>query len=283
MAIHKNDVEGFDMSTNKPIAAGREAEIFAYAEGKVLKLFFPQYPTHDAHNEADLTRMVSDAGVSTPRVYEVIEQGNRAGIIFERINGKTLMEALMGDVFKVRHYGRMMADCHVNVHQYSNTDLLSQREALINRINYAPHITDTIKQRVLRLLDTLPDDNRICHMDFHGDNIMVDGNRLVVIDWVNAKRGHPLADVARTLVMLQYGVTPDAGRIEQFVINRMRQRFINGYLAQYCKVQSVHYDDIKAWIPPVATARLCEEIESDVKILPSVIETTLNELGLLNV
>ena len=31
-------------------------------------------------------------------------------------------------------------------------------------------------------------------------------------------------------------------------------------------------------IPAVATARLCEEIESDVKILPSVIEKTLNEL-----
>ena len=50
----------------------------------------------------------------------------------------------------------------------------------------------------LNMLRQLPDDDKLCHGDFHPDNIIVAPDGLVVVDWANAVCGHPLADVART-------------------------------------------------------------------------------------
>jgi aminoglycoside phosphotransferase (APT) family kinase protein len=50
----------------------------------------------------------------------------------------------------------------------------------------------------------LPDGNRLLHLDWHPLNLLVDErDRLVgIIDWDNARRGHPLLDLARTESLL---------------------------------------------------------------------------------
>ena len=52
----------------------------------------------------------------------------------------------------------------------------------------------------------MPDESRLLHNDFHPDNIMLTPNGPVIIDWIDATCGHPLADVARTLIMTNFSV-----------------------------------------------------------------------------
>jgi hypothetical protein len=57
------------------------------------------------------------------------------------------------------------------------------------------------------LLDALPRQDRLLHLDFHLFNVLVeDGQLSGVIDWENAMAGPPHADLARTRAILRAAV-----------------------------------------------------------------------------
>ena len=45
------------------------------------------------------------------------------------------------------------------------------------------------------------EDERLLHLDFHPDNVLLSGRGPVVIDWANARAGEPALDVAMTWVI----------------------------------------------------------------------------------
>ncbi|MFD1910018.1 phosphotransferase family protein [Paenibacillus rhizoplanae] len=57
---------------------------------------------------------------------------------------------------------------------------------------------------MLSRLAELPDGEKLCHGDFHPDNILMD-DKLWVIDWMTGVRGNPAADVARSVIMFSIG------------------------------------------------------------------------------
>jgi len=55
----------------KKIAEGREAEIFEYGEGRVLRLYHSGRPLQLAHMQAAVLQLAADAGVRVPAVHGV--------------------------------------------------------------------------------------------------------------------------------------------------------------------------------------------------------------------
>lgn len=78
----------------QPFAAGRTAEIFPYGNGKVLKLFFPSIPLDWINKETDIGRYIQDMPLPVPKVYERIKAKEREGLIYERIDGPSLLSEL---------------------------------------------------------------------------------------------------------------------------------------------------------------------------------------------
>ena len=76
----------------KKIAEGREAEIFEYGEGRVLRLYRPGRSLQDAQAQAAILQAATDAGVRVPVVHGVETVDDRHGIILERIRGDDLFE-----------------------------------------------------------------------------------------------------------------------------------------------------------------------------------------------
>lgn len=50
-------------------------------------------------------------------------------------------------------------------------------------------------------LRELPDGEALCYGDFHPRNVIVDGDELTNIDWVDASSGPPAADLARSAII----------------------------------------------------------------------------------
>ena len=48
-----------------------------------------------------------------------------------------------------------------------------------------------------------PDGDRLCHGDFHPMNILGDVSQPVIIDWPDARRGDPAADVCRSYLLMR--------------------------------------------------------------------------------
>lgn len=72
----------------------------------------------------------------------------------------------------------------------------------------------------------------LIHMDFHPNNIIVDGGRLTgVLDWAGAAAGDPRADLARTEVTLETAPVPPGplkpvfGAIRKLILKRWREGY----------------------------------------------------------
>jgi hypothetical protein len=84
----------------------------------------------------------------------------------------------------------------------------------------------------------------------------------VIIDWPDASRGHPLADVARTVILISLGGLPP-NPVLRILVNTLRSVFRSAYLRQYFRRSDYQRSELALWLFPVLFARLSEGIESE--------------------
>src|SRR6187397_755800 len=77
------------------ITTGGSADIFAWGERHVLKRFRRGTPAAAAAREAACTRAARTAGAPAPETLDVVEVDGDCGVIFERIDGRSMLEALL--------------------------------------------------------------------------------------------------------------------------------------------------------------------------------------------
>ena len=74
------------------LGRGYYAEVFAYGEGKVIKLFDDGRDMESANHEARVTAVARESGIPAPKVYEVVTVNDRVGIVMERIDGENMIQ-----------------------------------------------------------------------------------------------------------------------------------------------------------------------------------------------
>jgi len=267
------------MNTNKGpyLAQGRIAEIFAWGDQKVLKLFRSNHRAAAEH-EARIARLIYANGIKTPRVYDIVEVEGRPGIIYERIHGTSMLAILAAQPWRLFSLARLLAETQATLHQCVVAELPSIREALHANIQATALLSNELRQATLAVLDQLPDDNKLCHGDFHPDNIIIGPDGIVVIDWPDAKRGCPLADVARTAMLLQTGPLPATlSPATRLVLTLARTLFRTAYLQRYFQISSLSRQQLSNWEVPLAAARLNEGIAGEQEPLLKIIKTRLNK------
>jgi aminoglycoside phosphotransferase (APT) family kinase protein len=156
------------------------------------------------------------------------------------------------------------------MHAQHVSDLPRQRQRLQGQIGRTTLAPET-KAAVLAFLDRLPDDQVLCHGDFHPENILMTADGPVIIDWVDATQGHPLADVARTSLLLRLGGIPaHVNENERQQLTQMRQLFCEAYLERYLQLRPASAEAISRWEAPVAAGRLAEGFDQDERLLAVV-------------
>jgi len=148
----------------------------------------------------------------------------------------------------------------------------------IKKICEAKPLPINLKQEVLKFLQDLPDDDVLCHGDFHPENILMSDQGPIVIDWTDATEGRPEADIARTLLLVGYG-KPAYPSFNTKELPSMRTQFMRTYIEEYMKLHSTAtIEEIELWRIPIAAARLNEGIEGEGDQLLSIVKNSLNQL-----
>lgn len=248
------------------IAEGGTSEIFAWEEDKILKLYHEGAPSGEAEREASRAAIAYDADLNTPAVIDTITIDNRQGIIFERVHGVTMVEAIIANPQKLIRYAHILAELQVDMHTHTASKLPLQRQRLKHQIQSVSELALETKAAILADLDQLQTDNAICHGDLHPENILLTAEEPVIIDWVDATQGSPVVDVARTALMLRVGeLPPSMSESRRQKITEMRHLFYEAYLEHYTHIQSILHKAIARWEPSVAAARLSEGIDNNEK------------------
>lgn len=253
------------MEKGKLIGQGRTAEVFEWEQDKILKLFRAGLPKMVIEKEYEISANIYKQLSLVPKVYKLIEIDNRSGLIYERINGITMMKVIASKPWRVKKEAQRLAELHKSIQQKVDFELPNCKTRLKDNISKTELLQDDVKTRLYEYIDELEEDNILCHGDFHPDNVLITKNGEIIIDWMTATQGNPLADIARTSVMFKFGVVPVKMYIEKQIINFIRNKFYLEYIKHYINLTGVKIEQIEQWELPVAAARLTEWLPQNEK------------------
>ena len=234
-----------NLKLGKEIGKGRTAEIYEWSEGKVIKLFYKEF-SEAVDSEYQINLKVQDVYTNVPRAYDKMEIDGRQGIIYEYIEGKTLVEIATTKPFLVVKEMKEFTKLHAEMHKCTINGLSDINSDLRYILSKSKYLDKNQKEILLAKLEKMTSGNALCHMDYHPDNIMKTEKGLIVIDWITAGIGNPHADIARTLYILKRGSpVSDLSIITKLVI-KIFQLFVSRiYYKTYKKLTGIKRKDLK--------------------------------------
>ena len=265
------------MHLGTPIALGRTAEIYAWKDGYIIKLFRDWMTAASVEYEARVARAVHTAGLPVPAVGKVIEVNGCLGLVYERVEGMSMLETFRTKPWTLFRFAHLLAELHADMHACTVPGLPSQRQRLENRIRGTEALSANMKRAVLTVLDEMSDGERLCHGDFHPGNILMTAQGPVIIDWLDATRGNPLSDVARTSLLFRVAALPP-GTPARWLIEAMRHWFHGAYLKRYFQLRPGDRQ-LATWRPVIAAARLGENITEEQDRLIALVKAGLSQYG----
>ena len=253
-----------DITTLRKVAEGREAEMFEWGDGKLLRLLRDGYGAGGLEREALGLEAARQSGVRVPDVFSQITVAGRHGMIVERLEGVDLLTAVGKQPWQVFRVGYITGSVHAAINKAAAPpELPALKDRLRDRIRQAG-MPERLSLFALQRLDALAVGDRLCHGDFHPGNIMEHRGKVAVIDWTNATRGDPDADYARTRLMMRLGSLPPGTSVALRVMALFGRSLLGVlYDRSYRRARRVDMRVVRAWDVPVMAARLAEGIEEE--------------------
>jgi len=257
------------------VGVGRTAEIYAWGEGRVLRLFRDFATETWARRELRVSRIVSDAQVPAPEVFPadnedgLLRIAGRLGFVMERVDGPSMLEVLTKQPWRLFSFARAMAAFHLSMHRQHAPELPSQRQKFEKITEWIREpLGDGIAERIRDALDQLPDGDYICHGDYHPDNILLGQRGATIIDWGPASAGAPAADVAWTVHLFKHaGYPPNLGRWQRWMFFLFRRLFFAMYRRAYARRASFPWSRVEDWEPVIAAIRYNDQIPEEKEFL----------------
>lgn len=250
------------LSPTRLIAIGRTSEVYRWSDDVVAKVLNPGIPDEWADLEASSTEAVRRIGVAVPEVHQVTAVEGRPTIVFSFVDGPSLWRTLCDRPNDVEQLVGVLVEAQRTIHAAGVPDSLPSLVSRLRlKLDAAAELTDTDRRAALDLLDTFPSGAALLHGDLHPGNILLGRDGPVVIDWFDATVGHPLADVARTALLLQPKGATDLHHLPHGPHGLVEQ-VERSYLEQLCMDRATT-DVVDSWKRLRAAGRLSELADTD--------------------
>lgn len=188
------------------VARGSRSAVYAYGAGAVIKIPDRSTPGDWIEIEATYTAAVREAGAPAARLLGVEEHGGRPASVWERVPGPSLWDCALRRPERCAEYGRVLAELQLGLYALvPPLSLPRQRDRLASKVRRSAELFGASLAGSLSPWppDALP--LRVCHGDLHPGNVIMAAGGPVVVDWFDVSRGDPVADVARSSILMSTG------------------------------------------------------------------------------
>jgi len=163
----------------------------------VYKVYDPLYPEEWIDKEIyihNLIRKETDLTVLT------LEKKNAHTIKMPFLAAPSLETTLFNNPYDPAWH--VFTELQNQIHQYEGFDLEPAHLVFKRRLELS-WLSDEIREIALAILAKLPVQTQLCHFDFQPSHVIQTENKLTILDWLHAKQGHPMMDIANTYVLLR--------------------------------------------------------------------------------
>lgn len=229
-------------------ARGRSAEVFRTEDGKLLKLFFSEYPREYAEKEYRNTKIAASLGCTGMQVYDMVERDGRFGFVMDFIDGVSQNDMPGKNPLYVFKAGKDLAQCHIRVQNAHSRELDDVRQVCLDILDedVMAFLTPEEKSRCAGYLRALPDDDTVLHLDFHTGNVLVDrSGECKVIDWMTAARGSRAVEEAlMEFFFAEAELFPEASRAKIALFSAIRGAIGKAFFKEYQKLSPLSAEEI---------------------------------------
>ncbi|MFD2080289.1 Predicted kinase, aminoglycoside phosphotransferase (APT) family [Actinopolymorpha cephalotaxi] len=170
--------------------------------------------------------------------------------------------------------GRTVADALRSGHgsAYRMGELMGAAQRALHRVPAPAEVADAVDDRAAAPagLDAAGQSGAgrsgaLLHLDWHPLNVLVDGDEVSgIVDWVNARRGHPLLDVARTYALFTVDPALDAlSPAERDLLGEVARGWAAGYGPEAASIPA----DCLRWAGQMMLADLARRYAGDLDAL----------------
>ena len=214
-AFRKISVAGCEV-----IGSGANGTVYRYDEDTIVKVFHNPDALPDIERERDLARTAFVLGIPTAISYDIVQVDNGLyGSVFEMLNADSYHHLLVNGKKTVDEIADMSSDLLKTVHNTTPKPnaFPSKKAVAMRQAEYAAEfLTEEDYQKMLRLMDTIPDNPHMLHGDFHIKNVMIQNDESLLIDMDTLCTGDPIFEISGMYVSYICFSKLDPGNPEQF-------------------------------------------------------------------
>lgn len=107
----------------KLLGKGNTAEVFEYEDGKICKLFYEGYLREYVELEFQNAKEMYNCKIRIPEPFQIVTIENRNGIIYEKIDGETLLNLMNENTENLEEYLDMFVKLHLDIISHHSKNL----------------------------------------------------------------------------------------------------------------------------------------------------------------
>lgn len=224
------------MEFEELIGKGRVSKIYR-KDDRAFKVYPTGYPIDWIEKEYHILKTLNEK--TNLFKGNIIFHKNDHVLEMPYIEGQTLASRMIKERYALGIED--MIDVQSSIYDFQHLDLDDAFEVFKNQIHVSS-FSNELKEKAENSLHKIAYEQVLCHFDFHLENMMYDGKEYQVIDWVNAKLGNKVMDIARSYIILK----------------EYLPRKANIYLKGICKKNQIDMNHVKEAVPLMAFLRLME-------------------------
>jgi aminoglycoside phosphotransferase (APT) family kinase protein len=244
------------------VARGTRSTVHAYGRGAVVKVPVPSTPEGWIAYEARYAEAARAAGAPAPMLLGLETIEGRTASVWELVEGTSMWQLVVDRPNQSAPLGRLLADIQQALFALvPPVTLPRQRDRIVSKIRRTAATVDPSFARALALLPPPTSTPRLCHGDLHPSNVIVGRDGPMLVDWFDASRGDPIADIARSsLVLLSDGANPPEHLpgADPATLGALTDAYL-GRLREYLEIDG---DLLARWQAVSAVARMAEGVPS---------------------
>ena len=193
MEIHKAyrqiSIEGCEV-----IGEGANGIVYRTDPDTIVKVYKSPDSLADIHKERELARKAFVMGIPTAIPYDVVKVGDLYGSVFELLNAKSFA-MLIREGVPVEELAKGSVEILKTIHNtfLKAGELPNKKEEVLRWAEFAKDYLDSdVFEKVMKLVNGVPDTLNMLHGDYHIKNIMRQGKENLLIDMDTLSLGHPI-------------------------------------------------------------------------------------------
>ena len=181
------------------IGQGANGTIYRIDKDNVVKVYNNANALEEIQHEREVARLALVLGIPTAISYDVVRVGDSYGSVFELLDAKSFSKILATQPERmdwcVEEYVDMLKKIHRTL--VPKGDLPDIRETALGWARFMQdYLPEEYGQKLLSLVEAVPQDDHMIHGDYHTKNLELTGDEVLLIDMDTLAVGHPVFELA---------------------------------------------------------------------------------------